>query len=648
MNSNIFGFIPETGLLAIKNNASGGAGYVTLSTTQTITGQKTFDTDAIFNYNLYTENLIASNNIQGGAMTAGDVYVTNHLVFADGTSQVTAYKSLIPGVYTSCQITVDAHGAISSIVSGSTGTIADYVVTQTMSGASTNYYFTLTNNSMTGIAQTLFQKTSLYYAYSTNTLVANNFSTAGSLGVTTVNASTTNTANLNCTTNATITDASITNNLTATNINGAKFLLDASLNLFAGVSAPLFGTAGAYGNTVYGYQAGKNITSGNYNLCLGYQAGLSDPYVSGPMTGSYNICLGTNSGNYLISGGDNILLGHNAGYHLNGQQRNICIGSYAGSSATLVGDNNIVIGYNAQPALTLEDNAVVLGSTSAINYYFGGASSVYNLPGTINTANITSANITNVTSDLYNPATMTVSGQTGLVFKSNNFTVCSISATPSTYWYNTFWIQNEIRINDTTNNKTSQMYQTNNQLVIYNYTAGGNIFLRNKSADGLSAQGVVLSYSDITMTSSNCPTISGFTTPSISDSSNKIATTSWVQSVVSSSNQTLYLDYTTTTFPYTLPSVLPQFVFIKCNTTATKTITFPTLPNVLYNGIRIEFRKTPNPGNYYGDILFNTASGTCFCDYNNVNPISTIGFNGGYVYASFFSDGTYWYLNTII
>lgn len=118
--SNVFGFIPEGGYLAIKNSAGSG-NYVTLDTTQTITGLKTFDNYLSCTSNISASNVQASNNLNAAAVTAGTIYPTTAVVFSDGTSQVTAYKALTPGTFSSCTITVDSHGAISSITTGSTG-----------------------------------------------------------------------------------------------------------------------------------------------------------------------------------------------------------------------------------------------------------------------------------------------------------------------------------------------------------------------------------------------------------------------------------------------------------------------------------------------------------------------------------------------
>lgn len=98
--SNVFGFVPEIGLISKKLLA----GYVTIDTEQTITADKTFNS-----------NLLCNQSITA----------TNY-AFANGTIQTTAYKSLPLGTYRNCSITVDGFGAISSVTTGITYTPGTY------------------------------------------------------------------------------------------------------------------------------------------------------------------------------------------------------------------------------------------------------------------------------------------------------------------------------------------------------------------------------------------------------------------------------------------------------------------------------------------------------------------------------------------
>jgi microcystin-dependent protein len=83
--------------------------YVTTNTAQSISGLKTFT----------------------GLLTCDEGLETDSITFNDGSQQLTAYKKLVTGTYSSPQIVVDVNGAISSITSTTpiyvpTGTISMY------------------------------------------------------------------------------------------------------------------------------------------------------------------------------------------------------------------------------------------------------------------------------------------------------------------------------------------------------------------------------------------------------------------------------------------------------------------------------------------------------------------------------------------
>lgn len=138
--SNVFGFIPEGAFLGIKNQLGGGDGYVTLNTTQTITGQKTFDVNTIFNYDIYVQSVHSDFQIITTYVSSENIYASNAYLFGDGTTQYTAYLSLPPGTYNTANIVVNSHGAISSISTGTSSTIASQILMTDSSSAS---YFPL-------------------------------------------------------------------------------------------------------------------------------------------------------------------------------------------------------------------------------------------------------------------------------------------------------------------------------------------------------------------------------------------------------------------------------------------------------------------------------------------------------------------------
>lgn len=132
--SNVFGFVPDAGLISKKLLE----GYVTIDTAQTITGEKIFNSDLLCTQDITTDNL----------------------VFGDGTTQSTAYKTLIPGTYRNSTITVDAFGAISLVNSGIALTPGAYtntnitvdangVISAVSSGSSGNFVTTDTVQTIT-------------------------------------------------------------------------------------------------------------------------------------------------------------------------------------------------------------------------------------------------------------------------------------------------------------------------------------------------------------------------------------------------------------------------------------------------------------------------------------------------------------------
>jgi len=87
-----------------------------------------------------------------------------------------------------------------------------------------------------------------------------------------------------------------------------------------------------------GYDAGRRITTGNFNSILGYNAGANIT------TGSNNTFLGYNTGNALVTGSFNLMLGAGAG-QVNTGAYNTFVGAYSGLSNT-TGTSNTFVGYN--------------------------------------------------------------------------------------------------------------------------------------------------------------------------------------------------------------------------------------------------------------------------------------------------------------
>ena len=120
-------------------------------------------------------------------------------------------------------------------------------------------------------------------------------------------------------------------------------------------------------NSVYGYQAGYELNSGNSNSLFGYRAG----YLTS--TGTDNVFIGTNAGRFNSSGDYNVYVGNNAGYTNQSGSMNICIGQNAGQNTT--SDLSVFLGTSAG-----------LENTSGVsNTFIGNQAGANNSTGSFNT-----------------------------------------------------------------------------------------------------------------------------------------------------------------------------------------------------------------------------------------------------------------------
>jgi len=94
---------------------------------------------------------------------------TGSIQFPDLSIQTTAFKSLLTGIYTNSNITVDAQGAISAISTGVGGANAE-TIDLTLTASGTGYY--IPYSTTTGLASTL-RSGGLVYNRDTNTLAVN-------------------------------------------------------------------------------------------------------------------------------------------------------------------------------------------------------------------------------------------------------------------------------------------------------------------------------------------------------------------------------------------------------------------------------------------------------------------------------------------
>ena len=109
-------------------------------------------------------------------------------------------------------------------------------------------------------------------------------------------------------------------------------------------------------NTVYGYQAGKTITSGENNIHIGTDAGKD-------AGGTHDNCIliGTNTD----AGGDaNTAVGHASGAQSSSNYSgtgNTYLGAYAGDQGNDSGNYNIAIGYQARTSTGSQSSKFVIG-----------------------------------------------------------------------------------------------------------------------------------------------------------------------------------------------------------------------------------------------------------------------------------------------
>lgn len=124
---------------------------------------------------------------------------------------------------------------------------------------------------------------------------------------------------------------------------GQKIATGSSTVLGAGAGALL--DAGEAQNTLVGFAAGRNITTGTKNVFLGVNGGSGNaakpPVV--PMTGSDNIGIGFHAVKKCETGSMNIGIGTDAGNEITTGNDNTCVGGSAGQQIT-TGSGNVAIG----------------------------------------------------------------------------------------------------------------------------------------------------------------------------------------------------------------------------------------------------------------------------------------------------------------
>ena len=115
-------------------------------------------------------------------------------------------------------------------------------------------------------------------------------------------------------------------------------------------------------NVCLGHNAGKRIQTSSYQIAIGLSAmGGSGNAL---FTGTYNVGIGTEALYSLTTGRYNLAIGSSeAGRRISTGEYNIVLGYRAGDQLT-TGDNNIVIGKDAAASSATVDNEITFGNTS--------------------------------------------------------------------------------------------------------------------------------------------------------------------------------------------------------------------------------------------------------------------------------------------
>lgn len=122
-------------------------------------------------------------------------------------------------------------------------------------------------------------------------------------------------------------------------------------NTLTGKNSTLNITANAAYNTIYGYEAGRELTKGDNNVLLGYWSGLI-------CEGSGNVYLGSQSGKMNDAGFQNTLVGNSSGLESKGHHLTL-IGANSKTTSNTI-NSSIAIGYNAEVAC---NDCAVIGGT---------------------------------------------------------------------------------------------------------------------------------------------------------------------------------------------------------------------------------------------------------------------------------------------
>jgi len=168
--------------------------------------------------------------------------------------------------------------------------------------------------------------------------------------------------------------------------------------------------SGAQYDYAMGYYAGSNITTGDYNIAIGYNALWYDATKS-------------------LTGNDNIAIGRSALARITGAvHNNVAIGKEAASWCT--GSANVAIGNSTGAAITTGASNVILGDTATSSGNLSGSYNVIAGYGAVSNSSLTSAAynvalgwcaLSQVTTGQYNTA---INANAGDTITTGQYNVC--------------------------------------------------------------------------------------------------------------------------------------------------------------------------------------------------------------------------------
>ena len=147
----------------------------------------------------------------------------------------------------------------------------------------------------------------------------------------------------------------------------AKYLDITKNNYFIGheTGSHIPATLGGLYNSVIGYKAARNLSTGSYNTILGYMADSS------LISGGNNIVIGAAAGFNLTTGNHNTFIGSSAGYSFTNQEYNVMIGTCAGVHVNATGGYhgwdgsfNTFVGINSGQQIRTSKENVFLGTNA--------------------------------------------------------------------------------------------------------------------------------------------------------------------------------------------------------------------------------------------------------------------------------------------